>query len=204
VNNASNALVIFIKNPQKGHVKTRLAAAIGEDRALVVYQELLQITKNVTDQVACYKQVWYSKYVESKDLWPIETYSKHLQVGADLGARMQNAFKEAFTRSFEKVVIIGSDCVDLSPSIIDRAFQLLEDQEVVIGPARDGGYYLLGMASFYPALLRGKRWSSPSVLKYTLIQLNEAAIPYQLLPKLNDIDTIDDIKHTPKLNLKLL
>jgi len=201
VDKAKDALIIFIKNPQKGCVKTRLADSVGEEQALAIYRTLLQITKNVTDQLACNRQVWYSKYIEKKDLWSDPNYEKHLQVGGDLGERMRTAFREAFSNACQKVIIIGSDCADLTSEIIKRAFHLLDDRQVVIGPASDGGYYLLGMTAYYPFLFEDKSWSSSSVLDETIRQTETASLSYELLPELNDIDTLDDLKQTQKLDM---
>ena len=97
----TDALIIFIKNPLKGYVKTRLADSIGELQALTVYRRLLQTTKDINDQLACNRQVWYSKYIEDNDMWSDQGYTKHLQVGEDLGERMQMGFREAFTNNFK-------------------------------------------------------------------------------------------------------
>lgn len=193
-NGNSRVLMVFIKNPRLGRVKTRLAKSIGEVQALAVYKELLRLTKSVTDPLQVTKQLWYSSFIERKDIWPNDIYDKRLQKGPDLGKRMQYAFQRSFNESFEKAVIIGSDCSALTTDIIRQAFQALDTHRVVIGPARDGGYYLLGMSQYYPDIFTDKSWSTPFVLTETIEQLQEQNISYTLLPKLNDIDTYKDLK----------
>lgn len=187
-------LLIFIKNPVKGEVKTRLAQTVGDDKALAVYKELLKITKSVSRTLTINKQVWYSSFIEEDDLWREDSYTKHLQQGTNLGQRMKNAFQQSFATDFKKVVIIGSDCAELRTSILQQAFKLLDKHEVVIGPSLDGGYYLLGMSNYYPTLFEQKKWGSPSVFEETIRQLQKMNISYQLLPVLNDIDTEEDLK----------
>lgn len=190
-----NLLLIFVKNPEEGQVKTRLAKSVGSEKALEVYHRLLEITKSITDQLGCHRQVWYSNFIDKNDLWPNDEYEKHLQAGKNLGDRMKTAFRQAFEQDYENVVIIGSDCAALTKEIVCRAFETLERKEcdIVVGPSKDGGYYLLGMSSFYSQLFDGKRWGTPYVLEQTLNQAGNLELSYQLLPELNDIDTVEDL-----------
>ncbi|GAA5522169.1 TIGR04282 family arsenosugar biosynthesis glycosyltransferase [Aliifodinibius salicampi] len=194
INGEGQVLMVFTKNPKLGKVKTRLARTIGEEQALSVYKELLRLTKSVTDPLQVTKQLWYSSFISRNDIWPGDIYDKRLQKGRDLGKRMQHAFQKAFDESFEKAVIIGSDCSALTTDIIRQAFRALDNHRVVIGPARDGGYYLLGMSEYYPEVFTNKSWSTPSVFEKTIEQLREMDISYSLLPMLNDIDTLEDLK----------
>jgi rSAM/selenodomain-associated transferase 1 len=186
-------LLIFIKNPEEGKVKTRLAQSIGDEKALKVYKELLRITKSVTDRLNCDHQVWYSKFIIEDDLWNDVSYEKRLQKGNNLGQRMKNAFSRAFEEDYKKVIIIGSDCPDITKEIIQQAWGELDKNELVIGPSKDGGYYLLGMTSFQPKLFNNKSWSTSSVLNETLKQADGLGLSYRLLPELNDIDTKEDL-----------
>jgi len=194
-------ILIFVKNPVKGHVKTRLAKSVGDSKALQVYQSLLQITKNITEELLCNRQVWYSQSVEENDLWDRNHYFKFEQKGENLGERMKFAFQQAFEDGYQKAVIIGSDCADLSSDIIDEAFDALENNRVVIGPSEDGGYYLLGMAQFYPFLFNDKSWSQDSVFEQTHNQLIEKSISHYILPVLNDIDNIKDVRNSKIISL---
>lgn len=187
-------LLIFVKNPAIGKVKTRLAATLGDKKALEVYKALMAYTQHVTSEVDVNRQVWYSSHVDDADNWSAEHYEKRLQTGTDLGARMNNAFNEAFVEGYNKIVIIGSDCPDLNSHHIIKAFQLLNEIDCVIGPSEDGGYYLLGLNQKLPKLFKDKEWSTESVLDEALHILNSNGFTYELLEELNDIDTEDDLK----------
>lgn len=195
-------LLIFVKNPEAGKVKTRLARAVGDDKALAVYQKLLKITKAVTDRLEVSRQVWYSRFVAKKDLWSDGPYVKKLQRGKKLGGRMKEAFRQSFNDGFGRVVIIGSDCAELNASVLRQAFQALVNHDVVIGPSQDGGYYLLGMTQFYPSLFEDKKWGTSTVCRQTVDQLEEMNASYHLLPMLNDIDTLEDLNHSQRLSLQ--
>lgn len=194
-------LLIFIKNPRKGKVKTRLAKTLGNEQALTVYQELLSVTKMITMPLDVDRQVWYSSYIADDDRWSNTAYEKRLQSGADLGQRMSNAFEQAFADRYEKVVVIGSDCADLTTAIIQKAFTALDENEAVIGPSRDGGYYLLGMRSFYSVLFENIDWSTSSVFEQTKRKIDQLGLKLQELQTLNDIDTEQDLAQSSlKLN----
>lgn len=191
-----NVLLIFIKNPKKGKVKTRLAESVGEKKALQIYNHLLQITKSITDKVQCTRQVWYSDYIDKNDLWSNGKYEKRLQSEEHLGERMKDSFRQNFTKGYKKVVIIGSDCASLTKDIIENAFKELRENDIVIGPSEDGGYYLLGMSSFYPQLFDDISWSTSDVLDQTLGRVIDLELSYKLLSELNDIDTIEDLQNS--------
>ena len=183
------ALIVFVKNLVKGKVKTRLAATAGDDKAYKVYNYLLNYTYSVVTDVPASKYIFYSDHAdEFKGL----AYKSFVQTGVDLGDRMQHAFKEVFDEGYHKVVIIGSDTLEITPDLIKEAFQKLNDYDVVIGPALDGGYYLLGMTSLYQELFEDIAWSSPTVLESTLQVLRKSGHSFTLLKALNDIDTEED------------
>lgn len=190
----SEVLLIFVKNPKKGKVKTRLAQAIGDKEALDIYRQLLRITKAAVDPLQLTKQVWYSAYIDEQDVWSKGSYQKKLQTGRDLGERMKGAFRQVFNKQSGKVVIIGSDCAAISSPIVQQAFDALDNHQAVVGPSEDGGYYLLGMAEFHPELFDLQEWSTDSVLKETIRQMQKKKISYHLLPELNDIDTVEDLR----------
>lgn len=192
------ALIIFVKNPVAGRVKTRLAETVGAEKALVIYHKLLGHTQNVTRSLAADKQVWYSRFMERDDGWDSEVYKKRVQKGDDLGERMQYAFQENFHQGYRKVVIIGSDCAELTTAVIEKAFSVLDDNEVVIGPSIDGGYYLLGMSSYLPMLFEGVAWSTPKVMGQTLAKIQQHGLSLHLLPRLNDIDYESDWNEVKK------
>ncbi len=190
-----NLLIIFTRNPELGKVKTRLAKSVGDKTALEIYQFLLAKTKEVTRDLSCDKAVYYSEKIAKDDIWDRNTYEKKMQFGIDLGTKMKNAFETGFENKYEKVLVIGSDLYDLEPSHINEAFEKLTDNDVVIGPALDGGYYLLGLKNSYPEIFKNKNWGTSSVLKDTLTDLEKVDV--HLLGALNDVDVIDDIKKHP-------
>lgn len=187
------ALIIFVRNPVKGKVKSRLAKDIGEEKALGVYLLLLQHTLKISKDAACDKFVFYTDFIPETDGWNIAGYQQYTQEGNDLGERMKNAFEIIFSQRYKKVIIIGSDCYDLETTDIEIAFKLVQDTGVIIGPARDGGYYLLGLAQNLPGLFDDIPWSTDQVLKKTIAKLKQLKIPFALLPVLNDIDIKSDL-----------
>ena len=190
---AKELLFVFVRNPELGKVKTRLAAAIGNQKALDIYNFLLQHTKQVTQNLPFDKAVYYSVKVRENDLWNKESYQKHQQQGADLGTRMHHAFMNSFADGYEKVVIIGSDLPDLESHHILEAFQRLDSNDVVLGPAKDGGYYLLGMKRLQANIFQNKSWGTASVREETLKNLENVAV--HLLAELNDVDLLEDIEN---------
>lgn len=190
-----NALIIFIRNPVLGKVKTRLAAAIGDEKALLVYNRLLQHTHSITEKLPVTKFVYYADEIIIDDLW--NGFEKRIQRGKDLGERMQNAFAELFESGFTKVSIIGSDCLELNTEILQEAFESLNKADLVIGPVIDGGYYLLGTNRLIPELFINKIWSTDSVFIDTLTDAAVHRLAVHLLPMLNDIDNETDLRHSP-------
>ena len=189
---SKNLLLIFTRNPVLGKCKTRLAATIGDEAALEVYKFLLGHTVNITKGVSAIKQVYYSEKIWPNDVWSADFYDKRIQKGNDLGIRMANAFQDGFSAGFKKIIVIGSDMFDLAKSDIENAFDLLEENDFVIGPAVDGGYYLLGMKKFKPELFEGKPWGTESVLSDTLKDLMGEKLALQ--EERNDIDLYEDIR----------
>lgn len=189
----NNLLLVFAKNPELGKVKTRLAKTVGDHKALEIYLKLLEHTYAVADKTFADKAVFYSDKIEEFDILDYYKFPKFLQKGDDLGQRMDRAIGEAFGQDYDKVVIIGSDCYDLTPEIVEDAFKLLDDHNVVIGPALDGGYYLLGMDRHYSHLFRNKKWSTPDVLLDTILDTKKLKLSYALLPTLTDVDEEKDL-----------
>lgn len=191
----NNLLLIFTRNPELGKVKTRLAKTIGNKKALAIYTFLLGRTKDIASRVKADKAVFYSVKVRENDIWETINFQKHQQIGEDLGARMQHAFDTGFTLGYKKIIIIGSDLYDLDAKTIDLAFSALTKNDVVIGPAKDGGYYLLGMKKVQPNIFKNKAWGTDEVLKKTLADVSNKKV--HLLHELNDIDEWEDIKDHP-------
>ncbi|GAB5410121.1 MAG: TIGR04282 family arsenosugar biosynthesis glycosyltransferase [Balneolaceae bacterium] len=189
----NNTLKIFVKNPEIGKVKTRLAATVGDKEALKVYYSLLSYTKELVLKVEAEKEVWYSEFIDTSDLWNNEGFTKKKQEGEDLGARMKKAFQDSFLKDEQAhVILIGSDCAELEEDHLKNAFEHLRDTDVVIGPAKDGGYYLVGMSKFLPELFEGVRWSTSEVLQQTMEKIKRLSVSYYLLEALNDVDNSQD------------
>lgn len=192
---SKNLLIVFTRNPELGKVKTRLSKTVGNATALKIYIFLLERTRDISVKVSADKAVYYSVKVRENDIWDANIFQKHQQVGEDLGIRMLHAFKNGFKAGYEKVMIIGSDLYDLTAETIENAFMALEKNEVVIGPAEDGGYYLLGMNSLEEKVFKNKDWGKQTVRKDTLEDLKDKKV--FLLGELNDVDVFKDIEHHP-------
>ncbi|TGL10170.1 TIGR04282 family arsenosugar biosynthesis glycosyltransferase [Leptospira meyeri] len=188
-----NKLIIFAKQPERGKVKTRLAVSIGEDQTLKIYLELLEITKKITSTLSVEKIVYWDHLHLGNTLEFEFGDSKKVQAEGDLGLKMKIAFENEFRSNLGKVLIIGTDCPFLTKEILENAYHSLDDTDFVIGPAMDGGYYLLGMREFFPFVFDSIPWSTSEVLPLTLevIQKNKKTVT--LLTELNDIDDIFDL-----------
>ena len=195
-----DALIIFVRNPELGKVKTRLAQTIGQEKALNIYKQLLQHTLDITKNLAVDKYVFYTDKIPEKDMWKDAGYYRLLQKDAGLGEKMHHSFKILFEKKYRKVVIVGSDCIELTEDIILNAFHSLQDHDAVIGPANDGGYYLLGMKKLYPDFFINKKWSTEDVYETTIKDFNKLELKYFMLPVLIDVDTEQDWKLANKKN----
>lgn len=135
--------------------------------------------------------LFYSQRIAEGDEWLPEDFEKYLQADGDLGDRMEAAFQEAFSKH-DRVVIIGSDCISLTTAIVADAFAKLAEYDYVLGPALDGGYYLLGMNTFSPALFRNMPWSTEDVGSITRQRISDMEKTLYELSPLSDIDYEED------------
>ena len=190
-------VLVFCKNALLGTVKTRLAKSIGELKALEVYQQLLQKTARTLQASDLEAAVWHTPSSQPDPLWLEVTSNCFRQVSGDLGQRMQAGFEWAFGQGYGPVVGIGTDLWDLEATDLEQAFELLQNKEVVIGPAADGGYYLIGMQKMQTQLFQNKAWSTPELLEQTLADI--APEKRALLSQKNDIDTAADLQKHPDL-----
>jgi rSAM/selenodomain-associated transferase 1 len=190
---STDLLLIFTRNPELGKCKTRLAAKVGDKTALDIYNFLLSHTVSITQNLKCDKHVYYSEAIWKDDIWNNKTYKKKLQVGQDLGDRMEEAFENGFKEGYRRIIIIGSDMYDLTQNDLEQAFTRLHNNDFIVGPAEDGGYYLLGMTKLHPLVFQNKNWGKETVLKATLNDLAEEN--FTLLPTKNDVDHYEDIQH---------
>ncbi|WP_304233311.1 TIGR04282 family arsenosugar biosynthesis glycosyltransferase [Jiulongibacter sediminis] len=199
------ALIIFIKNPELGKVKTRLASTIGDEKALEIYKLLMKHTREIAQNVAVDRHVFYSQFIDENDEWTNSDFYKHLQnQDPDLGLKMFSSFHDLWKKGYEKVLIIGSDCLELTKDTVKDAFVLLNEQEAVIGPAKDGGYYSIGFnfnlldqktEKVMADVFLNKTWSHEDVFTEAMSALNSNNLRRAKLPLLSDVDYEEDLKH---------
>ena len=194
-------LLIFTKNPQLGMVKTRLAKTIGNEKALLIFHKLINKTAVVVDGVDAHKSLYYSDFIDDQDIWEGRVRNKKIQEGNSLGERMANAFKIGFNCGYNRIVVIGTDLWNIDAQIINKAFFTLRNVDGVIGPATDGGYYLLGLSRWIPSVFHGKGWGTSTVFKDTVADFKNNTLAY--LETKNDIDYFEDLETIPEL-LKFL
>jgi rSAM/selenodomain-associated transferase 1 len=191
-------VLLCIKAPVKGQVKSRLAAFAGEDFALELYKNfILDIVDTVEKSGHPFRICVYPPSAEKTvSDWLRSAYHTMPQIGDDLGAKMENAFKRVFAEGFTSAVLIGSDIPDLLPAVLNEAFESLKNNDVVVGPAVDGGYYLIGFnkGSFCPRAFQGIAWSTSAVFRETMDIINTSSLRVHLAPEWRDVDTMDDLQ----------
>lgn len=195
-------LLVFARLPERGKVKTRLAAQLGDDRALSIYESMLRhLVTNIGES---------NEQMEIEFLWPptptangetlrnaFGSHALAMQTGSSLGDRLCMAFSERFFfHRTQKIIAIGVDDPTLPRSLVEHAFALLDSCEYVVGPAQDGGYYLLGCRalSFDPSVFLDVEWGTSSVLTTTIKRVAATGRTMALLPERIDIDTADDLE----------
>ena len=190
-------LLVFARVPALGRVKSRLAAGVGQPGALGVYRELLAITNAAIVAAGVPATVWLADTAAAEptavEAGEWAAHAVRCQPEGDLGARMTTAFAAAFAAGAVRVAIIGTDCPGLRASHLTQAFVALETAEVVLGPATDGGYYLLGLRQPQPELFQNKTWSTASVLADTVADARRLGLRVVLLSELRDVDTAEDL-----------
>jgi len=199
----AQALAIFCKTPEKGSVKTRLAASVGDQKALEIYLDLLNITDEETRPFSSSRHLFLTSALEDsvekmqstlqqQDLFTDPKTKFVIQQGEGLGQRMSRAFEKLF-QYHQSVVLIGCDLPELTSILITQAFEALQNNDLVLGPSCDGGYYLIGLNKETPDLFKEISWSTEKVLKQTLEKAERLSLKVQLLDRLRDIDTIEDL-----------
>lgn len=188
---------MFLRNPVLGKTKTRLAKTIGDEKALEIYLKLLTHTlQTVSGLKKTTIRLCFTEYKDESEFFKDYNFEKDLQKGDDLGERMCHAFETGFTQGHQKIVIIGTDLPALKNSQLKNAFEALENFDAVIGPAADGGYYLLGLKKNIPMVFANKDWGTETVLSDTLLDLKKNKV--YLLETLNDIDIEEDLAAYPE------
>jgi uncharacterized protein len=194
--------IVFTRYPEAGKVKTRLIPALGEQGAAALHKKMAEHTISVERAlqrlVPCDLEVWFvGGDLALMQGWLGEDLTYQLQPDGDVGDRMRLAFQSIFDRGYKKAAIVGTDCPDLTPEILAQSFGALEDNPIALGPAIDGGYYLIGLQYLIPELFTGIPWSTANVLQETVKIATELAMIPTLLPYLADIDLPQDLAHLP-------
>lgn len=192
------SIIVFVKYPTEGQVKTRLAKTVGNRFATKFYKITAEnIVLTISRIKNTYKYIFYSDKQEKEKIkkWLNKNYFYCNQEGRDLGERMKNAFMKVFGNNTQKAIIIGSDIPDISESIVLEAINKLDESDIVIGPSPDGGYYLLGMKKFNPFIFENITYSTEKVFEDTLRKIKENNLSFTTLRMLDDIDTEEDLKN---------
>ena len=199
-------ILVFSKPPLPGKCKTRLIPYLGEQGAARLQENLIK--KIIADLVTfklCPIEIWQSEQTD----YFTSHYKTHKEIaiytqdGIDLGVRMENAIQESLKRA-ERIILIGSDCVLYSKSYLSIALKTLGNNQVVLGPAKDGGYVLIGVKQIHPTLFSNIEWGSDNVLDITVHKIQEANLEFELLSELWDIDTESDIELLKKMSPEIL
>lgn len=193
-----NGLIIFVKAPGAEHIKSRLAATIGAEKARRLYGHCVADILETADRGNFSLKVFFfpPDLLEETAAWLGTGRSYEPQDGDTLGDRMSNAFEKCFTEGFTSLLLIGSDIPDLPSTVIDRGFADLKQCDAVIGPACDGGYYLIGFtaAAFLPEAFRAIPWGTGDVFESTCRTITDHGLSLSVLPRWRDLDTIEDVK----------
>ncbi len=191
------SLLYFVKYPEPGKVKTRLAKDIGPNAAAKAYRGLAEsIFHSLLNHSSKRKDFETVVFFDPPDKargiheWLAGAAAYWPQEGKGLGERLIHAFEAAFENGADKVLVLGSDTIGFREDLITKAFESLDYYDVVIGPAKDGGYYLIGIKDLHVNLFQNIPWSTSHVLKTTLEWAQEENLTYYLLPELEDLDEI--------------
>lgn len=191
------AILVFVRAPELGRVKTRLAAELGDAAALAVYRRLAEHTVREVLAVVPREDVRIHYTPAGSEAavrrWLGSGPSYLPQTAGDLGERLEAAFSDAFAAGYGRVVVVGSDLPGLSAALLERALEALHGADAVLGPARDGGYWLLGLRRKLPEVFRGIPWSTSETCQRTLERLRTAGAEPVLLPEMTDVDTAADL-----------
>jgi rSAM/selenodomain-associated transferase 1 len=193
-----NILIIFIKNPVPGQVKTRMAREIGSERACSIYKTLTEaVYSNVSKDNSTYEcRLMADSHDSVRPIrdWLNPKWKISVQEGDTLGLRMHHAFAEVLQAGYKRGVLVGTDIPGLTQSIIEKAFTELEQVDVVLGPAIDGGYYLIGLKQESKFLFESIKWGTSNVLEKTIQKIENKGKKYKLVKKLRDIDSLEDLR----------
>jgi uncharacterized protein len=191
-------LIIFTRYPEPGTTKTRLIGALGANGAAELHRQMTELVvgmgRKSKASIGIAIEIRFAGGDDSKmRQWLGNDMDYAGQTGLDLGERMDNAFKAGFDQGCDRIVLVGSDCPGLTTDILDKAFQVLDHHPVVLGPAADGGYYLVGLKQRLPILFKEIPWGTEHVLEETRKALSIREISCALLERLSDVDTPEDL-----------
>jgi hypothetical protein len=189
-----NALIIFAKYPDPKTVKTRLSPVFNDTERTQLYTKMMTDTFEKFGHLLDITTFIFYTPIESEGYFSQFRLETRLQEGLDLGERMLNAIKSTLSLGYKNVTIIGTDIPDLTSDIIYEAFERLLDNDLVIGPALDGGYYLIGLKKAYEELFTDLSWSTDITASQTLTKAYELGLNYYKLKILRDIDRPEDLK----------
>ncbi len=190
-----NLYGLFLKYPEPGRVKTRLAKDVGNEEAAAIYQQVAEmIMKNTYRGDQNYKRiVFYDPPERLRDFEQWLGQEMFIpQKGRDVGERMDNAIRELLASGVEKAVLTGADIPALNSTVISEAFAALDHADIVLGPAKDGGYYLIGMKAPHSEIFQNIPWSTPRVYQETISVLEQLHLLYRCVETLSDLDTTED------------
>ena len=195
---ADAPVILFVKAPVPGQVKSRLAGSLGGDAALELYRSFALDLLDTIDSCGHPVEIFFTPSGARKAVvaWLGEGRRYALQTGRELGSRMANAFRTAFTEGAARAILIGSDLPDLPGEVITDAFAGLQEQGAVIGPAVDGGYYLIGFRNdtFWPDVFNNIRWSTGSVFRETMERFAGIGSRVYVMRQWQDVDTAEDLR----------
>ena len=193
-------VIVFTRYPEPGRTKTRLANILGDQGAADMQRELTEQALSLVRQLQHLRPVAAVVYFAGGSLQLMQdwlgTEINFLEQGeGDLGQRLADACSTAFKQGYRRVVIIGSDCPDLNATLMNQAFTALRSKDIVLGPAADGGYYLIGMNREETSLFTDIPWGSGGVLAATVKTVEKLGLSMEILETLSDVDRPEDLKH---------
>lgn len=202
----TECLILFTRYPEPGKTKTRLIPALGAEGAATLQrqmteQKLAEVNQLLTFYPLSVEVHFAGGNEQLMQEWLGSSLVYRRQSEGDIGDRMASAFQASFAAGMNAVVVIGTDCPDLNALLIAEAFQLLRQHDLVLGPALDGGYYLIGLRRLIPELFTGIPWSTAEVVQQTITIAQRLGLPVAKLPLLSDIDRPEDLSVWKPANL---
>lgn len=185
------AIIVFLRTPEQGKVKTRLAKSLGDLEALRIYRHLISRTLMTVSDCHLPTYLYFHPRIDHAIQESFSTFNHHVQEEGDLGWKMYKAFEDILSRH-PRAILIGTDCPYLTPALLAAALTSLEHHDLVIGPAKDGGYYLIGLNKNEIKLFEDISWSTETVFRDTLTIIQGQHLSCHILPELSDIDQIED------------